>query len=114
MLWSLLEKEWNRRLFDMFRRLIQLRHANAVLREGRTEFFYSSEKQRVLAFSRGSKVVVIANFHSQAKAKILIGPFPENGTWIDYLTEEQVQVDESANLTLNLLPFDSRLYMKQG
>ena len=48
-----------------------------------------------------------------AKPKYIIGNFPQNGIWIDYITNEQVFIDEVNNLTLDLLPFDSRLYIKQ-
>ena len=112
--WSLLDKEWNRRLFETFRQLIHLRHSNSNLRNGPIEFFYENENERVLAFSRGTKLVVIVHLHPQAKAKYIIGPFPEKGLWIDYLTDEEVNVDQSGNLTLDLLPFDSRLYIKHS
>lgn len=112
--WSLIEKEWNYRLFEMFRQLIQFRHSNVILRDSPVEFFYENENQRVLAFSRGKELVVIVNFHSQAKAKFLVGPLPDNGIWIDYFTGEEMPVDENQNLTLNIFPFDSRLLIKQN
>ena len=112
MQWSLLNKEPNRHLFETFRQLIKLRNSNTVLQTGPMEFFYENERSRVLAFSRGEKLVVIVNLDPQAKAKFLIGPFPKQGTWKDYLSNEQIQVDDSNNVAVDLLPFDSRLYIK--
>ncbi|CAF3692334.1 unnamed protein product [Rotaria sp. Silwood1] len=111
--WNLLENDFNIRLLNTFKHLIKLRHINKSLREDPMNFFYEDNQNRIIAYSRGKNLVVVASFNKMAKTKYIIGNFPQNGMWIDYITNEQVFVDAVNNLTLDLLPFDSRLYIKQ-
>ncbi|CAF4790635.1 unnamed protein product [Rotaria sp. Silwood1] len=111
--WNLLENDFNIRLLNTFKHLIKLRHINKSLREDPMNFFYEDNQNRIIAYSRGKNLVVVASFNKMAKTKYIIGNIPQNGMWIDYITNEQVFVDAVNNLTLDLLPFDSRLYIKQ-
>ncbi|CAF4979256.1 unnamed protein product [Rotaria sp. Silwood1] len=111
--WDLLKEDFNIRLFNTFKHLIKLRHVNKSLREEPLNYFYEDNQNRIIAYSRGKNLVVIVSFNQMAQIKYIIGNFPQNGIWIDYITNEQVSVDDVNNLTLDLLPFDSRLYIKQ-
>ncbi|CAF0947773.1 unnamed protein product [Rotaria sordida] len=111
--WNLLEKDFNIHLLNTFKHLIKLRHTNKSLQEDQIKFFYEDNQNKILCYYRGINLVVITHFDKMPKTKYIIGNFPQNGIWIDYITNEQVLVDDVNNLTLDLLPFESRLYIKQ-
>ncbi|CAF0747629.1 unnamed protein product [Adineta steineri] len=110
--WNFLQKDFNRRLFNLFQNLIKLRRSNKDLQEGPINFFFEDENNRILAYSRGLNLIIITNFDQKPKLKYIISNLPQQGKWIDYLTNEQVDVDQVNNLTLTLLPFQSRLFIK--
>ncbi|CAF4151834.1 unnamed protein product [Adineta steineri] len=110
--WNFLERDFNLRLFNLFQNLIKLRRSNKDLQEGPINFFFEDENNRILAYSRGLNLIIITNFDQKPKVKYIISNLPQQGKWIDYLTNEQVDVDQVNNLTLTLLPFQSRLFIK--
>ncbi|CAF4427476.1 unnamed protein product, partial [Rotaria sp. Silwood2] len=111
--WNLLEKKFNVHLLNTFKDLIKLRHINKSLQEDPINFFHEDDQNKILAYSRGMNLVVITHLYKIAKTKYIIGNFPQNGIWIDYITNEKVYVDDVNNLTLDLLQFESRLFIKQ-
>ena len=118
MQWLLMEKEENKNLFDIFKRLIEFRHR--ILNNNRynkINFCHENFDYRILVYTRSSDVnnediVIITNFGDQIRNDYEIKNFPHNGKWIDWLTNDIYSVNNSI-LKLDLKPFDGKILLRQ-
>ncbi|CAF2852029.1 unnamed protein product [Rotaria sp. Silwood2] len=108
MQWDLLNNEGNRLLFDTFKRLLDLRKSRDDMTDNNVNFFYEHFDNRVLAYARSQELVVVVHFIKDEKQGYELQNFPENGKWIDWLTNEEYQV-ENNTLKVDLRPFDARV-----
>ncbi|CAF2882655.1 unnamed protein product [Rotaria sp. Silwood2] len=112
MQWDLLNNERNRLLFDTFKRLLELRKSRDDMTDNNVNFFYDHFDNRVLAYARSQELVVVVHFINDEKQGYELQNFPENGKWIDWLTNEEYQVDNNT-LKVDLRPFDARVLILQ-
>jgi 1,4-alpha-glucan branching enzyme len=118
MQWLLMEKEQNRNLYKIFKRLIELRRT--ILNKekyNKINFFYENSDHRILAYTRSNNtdnedIVIITNFADQIQNEYEIKNFPHNGQWIDWLTNDMYSVNNSV-IKLDLKPFDGKILLRQ-
>ncbi len=108
MQWDLLKNERNRSLFDTCKRLIQLRKQRGELHEKIANFIYEHYDNRVLVYARSNELVVVTHFSGEEKNDYEMNSFPQNGQWIDWLSNEEYQVDNNT-LKAKLKPFDGKI-----
>lgn len=89
----------------------QLRQMNASLRHGIIQFFHEDSDNHVLAFSQNEDIIIICHFSSETTLNYILRNIPKSGNWTDALTNEQVNVDQEKNLTLELSPFAARVFV---
>ena len=112
MQWDLLKNERNRSLFDTCKRLIELRKQREDVKEKTVNFIYEHYDNRVLVYARSDTLVVVTHFSSEEKNDYEINNFPQNGKWIDWLTNEEFQVDNNT-LKTTLRPIDGKILVLQ-
>ena len=95
MQWNLLANERNRALFNLCQRMIQLRKEYKEMTEKHASFFYEHHDNRVLAYGRSDRLVIVLHFSAEEKSDYEIGSFPQNGKWTDWLTNEDYQVENN-------------------
>jgi 1,4-alpha-glucan branching enzyme len=108
MQWDLLKNERNRSLFDTCKRLIELRKQRGEMTEKIANFIYEHHDNRVLVYARSQELVVVTHFFTEERKDYEINNFPQNGKWIDWLSNEEYQVDNNT-LKTNLRPFDGKI-----
>jgi 1,4-alpha-glucan branching enzyme len=106
--WRLLEGERNARLHAFYRQLIALRRSSESLRGDDIDFFYEPLEQRLLAWSRGDSVAVIANFGDTDRT-LEIAAWPE-GDW-GRLEDPDDRLDPSA---VAIPAFEARIYVRRS
>jgi 1,4-alpha-glucan branching enzyme len=112
MKWDLLKNERNRSLFDAWKRLIELRKTRGDVREKIANFIYEHHDNRVLVYTRSDELVIVTHFSDEEKNDYEINNFPQNGKWIDWLTNEEYQVDNNT-LKSKLKRFDGKVLVLQ-
>ena len=112
MQWDLLKNERNRSLFDTCKRLIELRKKRGETTEKIANFIYEHYEDRVLVYARSDALVVVTHFGAEEKKDYELHCFPQNGKWIDWLSNEEYQVDNNT-LKTNLQPFDGKILVWQ-
>ena len=75
-------------------------------------FIYEHYDDRVLVYARSDTLVVVTHFSSEEKNDYEINNFPQNGKWIDWLTNEEFQVDNNT-LKTTLRPIDGKILVLQ-
>jgi 1,4-alpha-glucan branching enzyme len=110
--WNLLKNERNRLLFDTCKQLIELRKQRGELREKIANFIYEHYENHVLVYARSEELVVVTHFSAEEKNDYEINNFPQNGKWIDCLSNEEYQVDNKT-LKTNLKPLDGKVLILQ-
>jgi 1,4-alpha-glucan branching enzyme len=108
MQWDLLKNERNKSLVDTCRRLIELRKKRGEITEKNANFIYEHHDNRVLVYARSEELVVVTYFFTEEKKDYEINNFPQNGKWIDWLSNEEYQVDNNT-LKTTLRPFDGKV-----
>ena len=103
--WSLLENENNNGLLQYYQGLIRLRRENGALRSDNISFFHENATDGVIGYIRwddiGPQVAVIVNCSDNYLADYEIPNLPENGTWHEWMSDYDVQVEGgSAMMTL--------------
>jgi 1,4-alpha-glucan branching enzyme len=112
MQWDLLKNERNRSLFDLCKRLIEIRKKHGEMTERMANFIYEHYDDRVLVYARSNELVVVTHFFTEEKKDYEIKNFPQNGKWVDWLSNEEYQVDNNT-LKTNLRPFDGKILVLQ-
>lgn len=112
MQWDLLNNERNRSLFDTCKRLIELRKQRGEMTEKVANFIYEHYDNRVLVYARSEELVIVTHFSAEERKDYEIDNFPQNGKWIDWLSNEEYQVDNNT-LKSNLLPYDGKILVLQ-
>ena len=112
MQWNLLENERNRSLFNTCKRLIEIRQQRGEFKEKTTNFIYEHHDNRLLVYARSDELVVVTHFAADGKNDYEINNFPQDGKWIDWLSNEEYQV-ENKTLKTNLKPFDGKILVLQ-
>ncbi len=113
MQWDLLKNQRNRSLFDTCKKLIELRKNHGDLKEKLANFIYEHYDNRVLVYARSQELVVVTHFSNEEKPDYEINNFPQNGKWIERLSNEEYQVDNNT-LKTNLRPFDGKILILQN
>ncbi len=111
-LWSLLDQDLNRDLFQFYKQLIALRKATLALLTGQIEFCYESVEDSILTYRRWaddkSQVVVIVNLGDRAFPAYAVPNWPTDGVWRDGLGDAQFEV-KGGSLTIELPLFSARV-----
>ena len=95
MQWHLLSNERNRTHFNLCKRLIELRKQHKEMSEKHANFFFEHHDDRVLVYGRSERLVIVTHFSSEEKSDYEISSFPQNGKWIDWLSDEEYQVENN-------------------
>ena len=112
MQWDLLKNERNRSLFELCKRLIELRKTREEVKEKIANFIYEHHDNRVFVYGRSEELVIVTHFSTEQKNDYEINNFPQNGKWTDWLSNEEYQVDNQISKT-NLKPFDGKVLVLQ-
>lgn len=112
MQWDLLNNERNRSLFETCKRLIELRKQRSDMTEKNINFIYEHYDNRVLVYARSNELVIVTHFSNEERNDYEINNFPQNGKWIDWLTNEEYQVDNNV-LKTKLQPYSGKILVLQ-
>ncbi|CAF1291396.1 unnamed protein product [Adineta steineri] len=112
MQWDLLNNERNRSLVDTCKKLLLLRKQREDMKEKIANFIYEHHDNRVLVCARSQELVIITHFSNEEKKDYEINNFPQNGKWIDWLSNEEYQIDNNTIKT-NLKAFDGKILVLQ-
>ncbi len=112
MQWDLLQNDRNRSLFNTCKRLIEIRKIRGELTEKTANFIFEHYDNRVLVYARSDELVVVTHFSTEERNDYEIHNMPQNGKWIDWLSNEEYQVDNNT-LKTNLRPFDGKILVLQ-
>ncbi|CAF1455231.1 unnamed protein product [Adineta steineri] len=112
MQWDLLNNERNRSLVDTCKKLLLLRKQREDMKEKTANFIYEHHDNRILVYARSQELVIITHFSNEEKKDYEINNFPQNGKWIDWLSNEEYQIDNNT-LKTNLKPFDGKILVLQ-
>jgi len=107
-----MNNERNRSIFEMFKRLLELRKTRTEIQDQMIDFFYERYDDRTLAYARSKEVVVITHFKNEERKDYEIKNFPQNGKWINWMTGEEHQIDNNT-FKVDLRPFDARALVWQ-
>jgi len=114
--WTLLGNDSNRRLFEHYRGLVNLREHNHALYTENIEFIHENPEAKVLAYSRwndqGSRVVVVANFSENFLAGYYIPHFPAVGTWHEWIGNYNIEAGDDG-IMLDIGPHEAKVLVWQ-
>ncbi len=108
MQWDQLKNQRNRSFLDTCKRLIELRKTLGELHEKAANFIFEHYDNRVLVYARSDALVVVTHFSGEERNDYEIHNFPQNGQWIDWLSNEEYQV-ENNTLKTKLKPFEGKI-----
>ncbi|CAF1376269.1 unnamed protein product [Adineta ricciae] len=112
MQWDLLNNERNRSLRETCKKLLNLRKQRAEMTEKTAIFIYEHYDNRVLVYARSNDLIIVTHFSDGEKNDYEINSFPQNGKWIDWLSNSEHQI-ENNTLKINLKPFDGKVLLLQ-
>jgi 1,4-alpha-glucan branching enzyme len=112
MQWDLLKNDRNRSVFDTCKRLIELRTKRGEMTEKRASFIYEHHDNHVLVYARSEEIVIVTHFSTEERKDYEINNFPQSGKWIDWLSNEEHEVNNNV-LKTNLQPFDGKVLVLQ-
>jgi len=96
------------KVYQAFSAIINLRTANSeIFRNATFTTDLTSETRRIKMESDDFDMVVIGNFGVVATS--YNAQFTQTGTWFDYMTGDEVEVNDT-NTTIDLLPGEFRIY----
>ncbi len=114
--WTLLGNDSNRRLFEYYRGLVNLREHNHALYTENIDFIHENPEAKVLAYSRwndeGSRVVVVANFSENFLAGYRVPNFPEAGTWHEWTGNYYVEAGNNS-IMIDIGPHEAKVFVWQ-
>jgi len=112
--WQLMGNDPNRRLFEYYKSLIELRKNNPALYTENINFFHENEQDKVLAYTRwneeGSRIVVVANFSDNFLAGYHFPNFPANGKWHEWVGNYDIE-SEDDGIRIDLAACEAKVFV---
>ncbi len=107
-LWNYFQETDRRRLYDIYKALIELKNTQPVFQEGTVDLSLSNANFKRIKLSHASMdAVVLGNFGVNSGN---INPnFQSTGTWYEFFTGDSLTVTQ-VNTQINLQPGEYRLY----
>ncbi len=112
--WTKLEREPWRGVFQYYRSLLDLRRSLPALRRGSISVDRIYSAKRTVVYRRcydGECVVVVANFSRSVQTVDV--PFPEDGTWYEFTTDDSVSVSGGILAGLEIPGPQTRIYTRR-
>lgn len=110
-LWEYFEDQSRRRLYDVTRSLIHLRHEYPVFQEGVAEYpTNSTARKQIRIDGEEMDVVILGNFN--VVPTTMNAEFHQTGTWYEYFSGNTLEVAETET-DLEFQPGEYRLYTTQ-
>lgn len=116
--WSSLTKTSHRSLWDLYRKLISFRRSSVAIRSDNLRFFHHDAEAHILAYHRwtdepNQSVIVIYNLSIKDQQNYAVRNWPKNGTWKEYFSETNIQIDQSTELQIDLKSYQYQIFVLQ-